>query len=164
MTARSRRHWKPILVALGAALFVAALGGAATDIGPWYQALDKPSWQPPDWLFGPAWTVIYALTALSAVEAWIRAPLGWPRTRIVFFFAFNAFLNVLWSQLFFGLRRPDWALVEVGFLWASIVLLILVVRPYSTRAAWLLVPYLAWVSFAAFLNFTVVRLNAPFGG
>jgi tryptophan-rich sensory protein len=163
LTATSRNRWKPILVALGAALFVAALGGAATDIGPWYQALEKPSWQPPDWLFGPAWTLIYALTALSAVEAWMRAPMGWARTRIVFFFALNAFLNVLWSQLFFGLRRPDWALIEVGFLWASIVLLILVVRPYSRRAMWLLIPYLAWVSFAAFLNLAVVRLNAPFG-
>lgn len=164
MSAPRRRRWKPILVAFGAALVVAGLGGAATDIGPWYQALEKPAWQPPDWLFGPAWTIIYALTALAAVEAWIRAPVGWTRTRIVFFFAFNAFLNVLWSQLFFGLRRPDWALVEVGVLWASIIVLMLVVRPYSTRAVWLLVPYLAWVSFAAFLNFTVVRLNAPFGG
>jgi tryptophan-rich sensory protein len=162
-TGRSPR-WKPILVAFAAALVVAGLGGAATDIGPWYQALQKPSWQPPDWLFGPAWTLIYGLTALSAVEAWVRAPQGWARTRIVFFFAFNALLNVLWSQLFFGFRRPDWALVEVGVLWASILVLMMVVRPYSTRAVWLLVPYLLWVSFAAFLNFTVVRLNAPFGG
>ncbi len=73
-------------------------------------------------------------------------------------------MNLLWSQLFFGLQRPDWALVEVGALWASIILLMIVVRPYSVRAVWLLVPYLLWVSFAAFLNFTVVRLNAPFGG
>lgn len=143
---------------------VAALGGAATDIGPWYQGLVKPSWQPPDWLFGPVWTLIYALTALAALEAWIRARPGWPRTRIIGVFAFNALLNLLWSQLFFGLQRPDWALVEVGVLWASIILLMAVVRPYSSRAVWLLVPYLLWVSFAAFLNFTVVRLNAPFGG
>ena len=161
---RTRRRWKPILIAFGAALVVAALGGAATDIGPWYQGLVKPSWQPPDWLFGPAWTLIYALTALAALEAWIRAPKGWPRTRIIGVFAFNALLNLLWSQLFFGLQRPDWALVEVGALWASIILLMVVVKPYSVRAVWLLVPYLLWVSFAAFLNFTVVRLNAPFGG
>ena len=164
MTEQRSRRWKPILIAFGAALVVAGLGGAATDIGPWYQALEKPSWQPPDWLFGPAWTLIYALTALAALEAWIRAPRGWPRTRIIGFFAFNAFLNLLWSQLFFGLRRPDWALFEVGVLWASIILLMVVVRPYSTRAVWLLVPYLAWVGFAAYLNFTIVRLNAPFGG
>jgi translocator protein len=164
LTNPRRRRWKPILVAFGAAVVVAGLGGAATDIGPWYQALEKPAWQPPDWLFGPAWTLIYALTALAAVEAWIWAPQGWPRTRLIGFFALNAFLNVLWSQLFFAFRRPDWALIEVGALWASIILLMVVVRPYSRRAVWLLVPYLLWVSFAAFLNFTVVRLNAPFAG
>lgn len=161
---RTRRRWKPILTAFGAALVVAALGRAATDIGPWYEALAKPAWQPPDWLFAPAWTLIFALTALAALEAWIRAPEGWPRTRIIGFFAFNACLNVLWSQLFFSFRRPDWALVEVVALWASITLLMVVVRPYSLRAVWLLVPYLLWVSFAGFLNLTVVRLNAPFGG
>ena len=143
---------------------MAALGGAATDIGPWYQALTKPSWQPPDWLFGPAWTLIYALTALAALEAWISAPKGWPRTRIIGFFSLNALLNLLWSQLFFGFQRPDWALIEVVALWASIILLMVVVRPYATRAVWLLVPYLLWVSFAGFLNYTVVQLNAPFGG
>ena len=143
---------------------VAALGGAATDIGPWYQALTKPSWQPPDWLFGPAWTLIYALTALAALEAWISAPKGWPRTRIIGFFSLNALLNLLWSQLFFGFQRPDWALIEVVALWASIILLMVVVRPYAPRAVWLLVPYLLWVSFAGFLNYTVVQLNAPFGG
>mgnify|MGYP001812918682 CR=1 FL=1 len=157
-------RWKPVLVAFGAALVVAGLGGAATDVGPWYQALVKPAWQPPDWLFARAWTLIYALTALAAVSAWVAAPKGRPRTRIVFVFALNAFLNVLWSQLFFGLRRPDWALLEVVLLWASVLLLMVVVRRHSARAVWLLVPYLLWVSFAAFLNYTVVRLNAPFAG
>lgn len=160
----SRSRLKPILVAALAALVVAGLGGAATDVGPWYQALEKPAWQPPDWLFAPVWTLIYALTALSAVLAWCGAPKGWPRTRIIGFFALNACLNLLWSQLFFSLKRPDWALYEVVLLWASVVVLMLVVRPYASRAIWLLVPYLLWVSFAAWLNFAIVRLNAPFSG
>lgn len=155
---------RPIIVAALAALVVAGLGGAVTDAGPWYQALEKPAWQPPDWLFAPVWTLIYALTALAAVEAWIRASGRWAQTRIVGSFALNAILNVLWSQLFFGLRRPDWALYEVVLLWASVVVLMLVVRPYSSRAVWLLVPYLLWGSFAAWLNLTIVRLNAPFTG
>jgi translocator protein len=75
----------------------------------------------------------------------------------------NAFVNVLWSLLFFRLQRPDWALAEVGFLWASIVLLIVVFSRWSRAAGWLLVPYLLWVSFASFLNWTIVQLNAPFG-
>ena len=77
-------------------------------------------------------------------------------------FALNAFLNTLWSLLFFRMKRPDLALDEVGFLWLSIALLIVLLRRRSTAAAWLLVPYLLWVSFASFLNWNIVQLNAPF--
>ena len=77
-------------------------------------------------------------------------------------FALNALLNVSWSELFFGLQRPDWALAEVGVFWLSILLLIVVLRRYSKTASWLLLPYLAWVTFAAILNLAVVRLNYPF--
>ena len=79
-------------------------------------------------------------------------------------FAFNMLLNMAWSGLFFTLRRPDWALVEVALLWLSIAALIFVLRPISPRAAAWLLPYIAWVSFAAILNFEIVRLNAPFEG
>ena len=155
---------RPVLAAAAAAIVVGALGTAATDLGPWYQALQKPSWQPPDWLFGPAWTLIYALTALSAGLAWHAARKRDARLRVAFWFAVNALLNVLWSQLFFGFQRPDWALAEVVLLWLSILVLIRVVGRHSPRAAWLLVPYLLWVTFAGILNLAVVRLNAPFGG
>ncbi len=155
------RYAKPVLAAAVIAALVAALGGAATDLGPWYQGLVKPSWQPPDWLFGPIWTLIYAVTGLAGVLSWIAAPAA-GRRRILLAFSFNALLNVAWSELFFRLRRPDWALAEVALLWLSILLLMAVVRPYSKRAVWLLVPYLLWVSFAAMLNLAVVRLNAPF--
>ena len=84
------------------------------------------------------------------------------RRRIIGLFALNGFLNILWSDLFFRLHRPDWALAEVGFLWLSILLLIVTVAPASRKAAWLLAPYLAWVAFAAVLNAAVVRLNYPF--
>ena len=77
-------------------------------------------------------------------------------------FSLNAFLNTLWSLLFFRLKRPDWAVYEVGFLWLSIVLLIVLLARESRTASWLLSPYLAWVSFAAVLNWTIVQLNAPF--
>ena len=155
-------RWKPILVAALCATFVALLGAAATDIGPWYQALRKPSWQPPDWLFGPVWTAIYALTAYAGVLAW-RATSGARRMWIMAAFALNALLNVLWSEMFFGLHRPDWAGVEVVPFWLSIVLLMALVTRVTPRGGWVLLPYLVWVGFAAVLNWTVVRLNGPFG-
>ena len=85
------------------------------------------------------------------------------RQNVLIVLLLNAILNVAWSLLFFRLRRPDWAFFEIIFLWLSIVLLIGVFARRHLGAAWLLTPYLAWVSFAAFLNYTIVRLNAPFG-
>jgi translocator protein len=136
------------------------VGALASPIGPWYRALHKPSWQPPDWLFAPVWTVIFVLAASAAVVAWesSRATAG-SRAFLVLAYVANSLLNTLWSVLFFTLRRPDWALLEVPALWLSILGLIVAVRPLAPRAAWLLVPYLAWVSFAAVLNFAITRLN-----
>ncbi len=151
--------WKPIAAAAAAAAAVAVLGASATDLGPWYQALAKPWWQPPGWLFGPAWTLTYGLTAIAGIIAWNRAPDGVAREWILAAFALNGFLNVLWSVLFFRLGRPDWALVEVLVLWLSIALLIVVSGRSSRTAGWLLVPYLAWVSFAGMLNLAIVQLN-----
>ena len=126
------------------------------------ESLLKPSWQPPDWLFGPAWTVIFALATVSAVYAWRNADSRGQRESVVGLFALNGFLNVLWSLLFFAWRRPDWALIEVAFLWLSILLPIIMFWRLAKPASLYLVPYLLWVSFAAFLNLTVVRLNGPF--
>lgn len=164
MMALRADRWPPIVVAALAATTVAVLGGLMTELGTWYYDLRQPAWKPPDWLFGPAWTALFALIALAGIRAWQDAPDRRMREWLLALFALNAFLNVLWSLLFFRLRRPDWALVEVGFLWLSIVVLIAVLARWSRPAAWLLAPYLAWVTFAAALNAAVVRLNAPFGG
>ena len=166
MTARTLRSriGNPVLVAAAAALFVAALGASATDIGPWYQGLRQPSWKPPDLLFGPVWTLIYALTAYAGVLAWRHGRDRAHRLRLMGWFALNALLNVLWSELFFKLQRPDWALAELVPFWLSIVVLIVAVAQVSHTGAWLLTPYLAWVTFAGVLNLRVVQLNAPFGG
>jgi tryptophan-rich sensory protein len=158
----SRTFWKPVLVAAAVAIGVAVLGGTLTDTGPWYQELRKPAWQPPDWLFGPAWTVIFALATSSAVYAWRGAENRADRDWVIGLFALNGFLNVLWSLLFFALRRPDWALVEVALLWLSILMPIVLFWRFARPASLCLFPYLMWVSFAALLNLTVVRLNAPF--
>ncbi len=143
--------------ALGYAI-VSIAGGMLTDIGPWYRALVKPSWQPPDWLFGPVWTTIFILAAVSAALAW-RAAGETQRRVVVILFVANGILNVGWSLLFFHLKRPLLAGLEVILLWASIVALIWYVQRFSRPAAWLLVPYLLWVSFATVLNWTIVALN-----
>ena len=156
------RRGKPIAVAIGAALLVAILGGLATDIGPWYLGLRKPSWQPPDWLFGPAWTTIYALVVIAGVRAWRRAADSEAKEWLIVLFAGNAFVNVLWSLLFFRLQHPDWALLEVGVLWSSVLAVTIVLWRRDPRGGWLLLPYLLWVSFASVLNLAIVVLNAPF--
>ena len=159
----SRRRWKPVLIAVAAALFVAVLGALMTDLGPWYAQLKQPQWKPPDWAFGPIWTTIFALAAAAGVMGWRAAPGRALREGLLVLFAANGFLNVLWSLLYFRLHRPDWALFEVPLLWLSVLALIVVLAPYAQRAAWLLAPYLVWVAIAAALNWQTVKLNGPFG-
>ncbi len=152
----------PYVVAGAGAVLLGILGGLLTTIGPWYRALRKPSLQPPDWLFGPAWTIILALAAFSAGLAWNAAPDSQSRATVVILFGLNALFHALWSPLFFKLRRPDWALVEVVFLWLSLVALVIGLMPISRPASLLILPYLLWVSFATWLNYMIIRLNGPF--
>ena len=154
--------WGPPLVAAGVAVVVALAGGLLTTTGPWYHALRRPSWKPPDWAFGPVWTTIFTLTAISGVMAWNADSGLASRTALVVTYGINAVLNIAWSGLFFRMRRPDWALLEVVFLWVSIAALILVTARVSGLAATLLLPYLVWVGIAACLNRAIVRLNGPF--
>ncbi len=153
----------PVSVATVAALCVAALGATITDLGPWYQSLVKPDWNPPDVTFPMGWTLIYALITISAITAWRAAPNSAAAEAVIGLFALNGFLNITWSLIFFRLQRPDWAFIEVVLLWLSIVALIIYCGRFSRKAAALLVPYLAWVSFAGALNWAVVDLNGPFG-
>jgi translocator protein len=148
--------------ALGTVL-VAGLGRLATPLTPWYYALKQPAWKPPDWLFGPAWMLIFACATWAAACAWTDAPGAAQRRETLLLFSANGVLNVAWSALFFALQRPDWALAEVLLLWGSIALLIWRTHRWSPRAAAWLWPYLLWVSFAAALNAAVVFFNAPFG-
>ena len=152
-----------IVVAAGLTIALLAVGGLTTHVGAWYGALRKPSWNPPNWLFGPAWTLILGLAAWAGVLAWIHAPDAAARWRIGVLYACNMLFHALWSPLFFTLKRPDWALVEAVPLWLSVWALVLGLAPYSGLAPWLLLPYLLWVAFAIALNATIVRLNRPFG-
>lgn len=154
---------KPIIVALLVATAVAVIGGSMTQIGPWYEGLAKPALNPPNWLFAPAWTLIYALAVIAAATGWRAAETTRDRAWLVSLFLMNAVFNILWSALFFMFKRPDWALAEVATLWLSVLALILLLARFSKLASGVLVPYLLWVSFAAYLNYGIVTLNAPFG-
>jgi tryptophan-rich sensory protein len=149
---------RPVLFGVAWAFATALLGTALTEIGPWYQSLARPSWQPPDWAFGPAWTTIFGLSTVAFVLAWRRAP---ERGRIALLavYAANGAFNAAWSLLFFTMKRPDWALWETIPLAASVTAMMLVAGRHSRASAWLLAPYLAWVLFATFLNWTLLRLN-----
>ena len=153
----------PIVVASVTVILVLAVGGWTTTEGSWYAKLRKPQWNPPNWVFGPVWTVILALAAWSGVSAWTNIDDDPGRVLVLALFGTNIVLHMLWSPLFFALKRPDWALIEVPFLWASIAALMFGVGRCSTLAVWLLLPYLGWVTFAAFRNLKIVRLNRPFG-
>lgn len=152
-----------LAVSAGVAIVVAVAGGLLTELSPWYDRLKKPSWKPPDWAFGPIWTVILILAAISAALAWDAALDSATRRLILIVLIINSILNIAWSGVFFKMKRPDWALVEVLLLWLSIVALIVVLGQSSRLAGLLMVPYLAWVSTAAFLNYRIVQLNRPFG-
>lgn len=155
-------HLSEISIAAGAVVIVAIIGGFSTDTGSWYKSLRFPALKPPDWLFGPGWTVIFALLATAAVVSWNDAADAGTRSLIVVLFAVNLLLNIAWSPLFFRVKRPDWAFIELIPFWASILALILFCATFSPRAAYLLSPYIVWVTFAGWLNWSVVRLNAPF--
>lgn len=147
------------LVVVALVVLVALLGGLATELGPWYYSLQQPFWKPPDWAFGPAWTLIFGCVAISAIGAWHAATRRRERSALAIAFGVNALLNVSWSVLFFKLQMPLWAGIEVIALWASILWLILLIRRlHGAAAAWLL-PYLIWVSYAATINWGVVWLN-----
>ncbi|TDH61785.1 tryptophan-rich sensory protein [Dankookia rubra] len=140
------------------ACFLAASTGAFFKPGPWYESLAKPSWRPPNWLFPPAWAVLYILMAVAAWLVWREAGFSGAPLALTLWFA-QLVLNAAWSWIFFGLKRMDLAFVELSALWLAILATILAFTLHSSTAAWLMAPYLAWVSFAGVLNLAMWRLN-----
>src|SRR4051812_6152203 len=138
---------------------VAVVGGLATDTSSdWYRNLERPAWQPPGSVFGPVWTVLYVLIAISATLSF--RDVGGPRRRVVLgLYAANLALNVAWTWIFFKGHAPTAAGVEIIFLLATILALIWLVRPHNRVAALALVPYGAWVTFASALTWTIAANN-----
>jgi benzodiazapine receptor len=141
-----------------AVTFIAAWIGSRYMPGAWYASLVKPSWNPPNYLFGPVWSVLYVLMAVAAWLVWRKAGFSGAGPALVLFVVQLA-LNALWSYLFFGQHRPDLAFFDIVVLWAAIVIVAALFWRVDPVAGGLMVPYLAWVSFASYLNFTLWRLN-----
>jgi translocator protein len=157
-------HWLSLIVSLVVCYGAASIGAAVTRpaIKNWYAQLDKPSWRPPNWAFGPAWTVIFTLMAFAAWIVWNRHETLFVLPALCLF-GIQLALNVAWSAVFFGLRRPGLAVVEICSLWVAILATLIQFWRIAPLAGCLLVPYLAWVSFAMVLNFTIWRMNAKNG-
>ena len=143
-----------VLLCFGAA----AMGGLFMP-GEWYATLKKPSWNPPGWIFGPVWTALYMMMAVAAWLVWKRGGFAAQRRPLMLFLVQLA-LNAAWTPLFFGLHWTGVAFAEIVLLCLAIAATIAAFRPVGRVAAWLLAPYLAWVSFAAVLNCVLWRLNS----
>ncbi len=138
--------------------FLAGAGGRVFRPGAWYEGLAKPRWRPPNRLFAPVWTALYVMIAVAGWLVWREAGFGGAGLALAAF-ALQLVLNAAWTPLFFGLQRTDLGLIDIVLVWAAIVATIALFAPISAAAAALMVPYLAWVTFATALNFEVWRLN-----
>jgi translocator protein len=153
-------HWLSLLVSLAICYAAAWVGSAVTRpaIKNWYAHLAKPSWRPPNWAFAPAWTVIFTLMAFAAWIVWNRHETLFVLPALCLF-GIQLALNMAWSAIFFGLRRPGLAVIEIACLWVAILVTLIQFWGIAPLAGCLLIPYLAWVSFAMVLNFTIWRMN-----
>lgn len=125
----------------------------------WYAGIVKPAINPPAWIFAPVWTILFALMGIAAFLVW-RKGLEHRDVKIALsIFIGQLVLNTLWSIIFFGLHSPGGALVEIVFLWLAIAATIIAFAKVSKSAAWILAPYILWVSFAAYLNYSIWILN-----
>lgn len=149
------------LICIGRTLTVGSLSGLATasSIETWYVALEKPSFNPPNWIFGPVWTVLYIMMGTAAAMVWTNDHDPTSTDRPLLIYGLQLGLNALWSLVFFGMRSPVGALVVIGLLIVAIIACIRLFRSVDVRAAWLLYPYLAWVGFATVLNASIAVLN-----
>jgi tryptophan-rich sensory protein len=154
-------HQSAVLVLCVGGCFAAAAVGALftnPNVPGWYANLDKPSWTPPSWVFGPVWSLLYLLMGVSAWQVWRKAGSRSAAVPLVLF-GIQLVFNMAWSGLFFGLRRPGVALVGIVFLWFAILATTIAFWRRSAPAGWLMLPYLVWVSFAAALNVAIWNLN-----
>lgn len=154
-------NFKKLLLSIIIPLGIGSLAGIATsrNIETWYKTLIRPSFAPPNWVFGPAWTILYLLMGIALYLVWNSKTESHWKQKAFMIFGIQLVLNFLWSFLFFEFKWMGVALVEIILLWMAIFLTILVFSKVNKTASWLLVPYIAWVSFASLLNYYYWDLN-----
>lgn len=152
-----------LLIAVAIPIAVGATSGffTVTGVESWYQTINKPSWNPPNWVFGPVWTTLYIMMGIALYLVWKSDSSDVLKKTAIILFAVQLTLNFFWSFIFFNQQQTGWALVEIIAMWFFILLTIFAFAQVSKPAAWLLVPYISWVSFATILNYTIWKLNTP---
>ena len=144
----------PLLIGFSSSYFT------ITGVGSWYQTIQRPSWNPPNWVFGPVWTTLYIMMGIALFMVW-KSDENYSLKRIaILLFSIQLIFNFFWSFIFFNQQRPGVAFGEIILLWIFILITIFVFAKVNKTAAWLLVPYISWVSFAAILNYSIWRLNS----
>jgi tryptophan-rich sensory protein len=142
-------------------LLVGAISGYFTTSGVngWYALANKPWFNPPNWIFAPVWTTLYVLMGIALFLVWKSDAATGIKQAAISLFAVQLILNFFWSLIFFKMQQPGWAFAEIILMWVMILLTILSFGKIASTAAWLLVPYICWVSFASLLNYSIWRLN-----
>jgi benzodiazapine receptor len=162
-TATNKRGFQlwPLVISLVITLSIAGVASYFTvpQIPVWYAYLQKPSFNPPNWLFGPVWTTLYVMIAIAAYLVWKKRSQSIEYANAKYVYILQLLLNFSWSIIFFGMHQILAALIVIGLLWLTIIVNILFFSRINKAAAWLLVPYLLWVSFASLLNFSIYKLN-----
>jgi len=150
-----------LIISIAIPLAIGALGSFFTIPGVkgWYQTINKPAWNPPNWIFAPVWTTLYVLMGIALYLVWKSGNSNKAKTIPLSFFTMQLGLNFLWSFIFFNQHQIGWALVDIILLWVFILLTIFSFSNINKTASWLLVPYIVWVSFAMILNYTIWQLN-----
>jgi len=156
---KANKHFISLLLFLTICFSVAGAGAVLTNtsVSSWYLTINKPSWTPPNWLFGPVWTSLYFMMALAAWLIWRKV--GSLKSLPLTLFGLQLFLNLIWSGLFFTLQNPKIAFIEIVFLWLSILATLISFWRVRLVAGLLLLPYILWVGYAVMLNFTIWRMN-----
>lgn len=150
-----------LFISLGITFLVGAVAAWFTTAGVngWYAVANKPSFNPPNWVFAPVWTALYLMMGIALWLVWKKDGVKSGRRTALILFAIQLLLNFAWSFIFFYAHQPGWAFAEILLMWVSIMLTIIWFGKVSPAAAWLLVPYIWWVSFASLLNFYIWKLN-----